>query len=121
MVGARQSAEAKVNAAKAYATQTNALAGELARRNVLTAEAEATRTKSIALARAASFTNQIPAYRAAPTIYTERAYLQTLARNAANVRKYVNLSTNTEDVIQFNLEEKYERSLLDVTIPAPKK
>ena len=121
VVGARQSAEAKVNAAKAYATQTNALAGALARRTVLTAEAEGTRTKSIALARAASFTNQIPAYRAAPTIYTERAYLQTLARNAANVRKYVNLSTNTEDVIQFNLEEKFERSLLDVTIPAPKK
>ncbi|HTD67436.1 MAG TPA: protease modulator HflK [Candidatus Limnocylindria bacterium] len=120
VVGARQSAEAKVNAAKAHAIQTNALAGAQARRTVLLAEAEATRTKSIALARAASFTNQIPAYRAAPTIYTERAYLQTLAANAANVRKYVNLATNTDDVIAFNLEEKFERSLLDVTIPSPK-
>jgi membrane protease subunit HflK len=121
VVGARQAAEAKVNTARAYAITTNALAGSIARRTVLGAEAEATRTKSLALARAASFTNQIPAYRAAPEIYTTRAYLQTLARQGGNVRKYVVATTNTDDVIQFDLTEKYERSLLDVNIPAPKK
>lgn len=121
VVGARQAAEAKVNTARAYAITTNALAGSIARRTVLGAEAEATRTKSIALARAASFTNQIPAYRAAPEIYTTRAYLQTLARQGGNVRKYVVATTNTDDVIQFDLTEKYERSLLDVNIPAPRK
>ena len=119
VVGARQSSEARVNAARAYATKTNALARALARRTVLNAEAEATRSTSIALARAASFTNQSPAYRAAPAIYTERAYLQALARNAANVRKYVIATTNTDNVILFNLEEKYQRDLLDVQIPAP--
>jgi len=62
---------------------------------VLNAEAEATRSLSIALARAASFTNQLPAYRAAPGIYTERAYQQTLAKNGAKARKYVVLTTNT--------------------------
>jgi len=117
VVGARQAAEAKVNTALAYAITTNALAGSIARRTVLNAEAQATRTKTIALARAASFTNQIPAYRAAPEIYTTRAYLQTLARQAGNVRKYVIATTNTDDVIQFDLTEKYERSLLDVQIP----
>ena len=121
VVGARQAAEAKVNTARAYAITTNALAGSIARRTVLGAEAEATRTKSIALARAASFTNQIPAYRAAPEIYTTRAYLQALARQGGNVRKYVVATTNTDDVIQFDLTEKYERSLLDVNIPTPKK
>ncbi len=121
VVGARQSIEARVNAAKAYATQTNALAGSLARRTVLNAEAESVRRKSIALARAASFTNQIPAYRAAPEVYQQRAYLQTLARNGAGTRKYVIATTNTDDVIQFDLTEKYERSLLDVQIPTPKK
>jgi len=121
VVGARQAAEAKVNVARAYAVTTNALAGSIARRTVLGAEAEATRTKSIALARAASFTNQIPAYRAAPEIYTTRAYLQTLARQGGNVRKYVVATTNTDDVIQFDLTEKYERSLLDVQSPTPKK
>ena len=121
VVGARQSAEGRVNVARAYATQTNNLAGALARRTIFNAEAEAARTKSIALARAASFTNQIPAYRAAPSIYQERAYLQTLARNGGNTRKYVIAATNTEDVILFNLEEKYRADLLDVQIPAPKK
>jgi modulator of FtsH protease HflK len=121
VVGARQSAEAKVNSAHAHAIRTNALAGSLAYRTVLNADAEGTRTKSIGLARAASFTNQLPAYRAAPGIYTERAYLDTLARNGANVRKYVIATTNTDDVILFNLEEKYQRDLLDVQIPAPKK
>ena len=121
VVGARQAAEAKINAARAYAITTNALAGSIARRTVLGAEAEATRTKTIGLARAASFTNQVPAYRAAPEIYTTRAYLQTLARQGGNVRKYVVATTNTDDVIQFDLTEKYERSLLDVQVPPPKK
>jgi modulator of FtsH protease HflK len=121
VVGARQSAEARINQARAYAATTNALAGSIARRTVLNAQAEAVRAKSIAFARAASFTNQIPAYRAAPEIYTTRAYLQTLARQAGNVRKYVVATTNTEDVIQFDLTEKYERGLLDVQIPTPKK
>ncbi len=121
VVGARQAAEAKINVARAYAITTNALAGSLARRTVLNAEAEAVRAKTLAFARAASFTNQIPAYRAAPEIYTTRAYLQTLARQAGNVRKYVIATTNTDDVIQFDLTEKYERSLLDVQIPQTKK
>ena len=92
----------------------------IARRTILNAEAQAARTRSMALARAASFTNQIPAFRAAPGIYTERAYLQTLARNAGSTRKYVLAATNTDDVIVFNLEEKYQRDLLDIKIPAPK-
>ncbi len=121
VVGARQSAEAKVNAARAYATTTNAAAGSLALRTTLNAEAEAARALSVALARAASFTNQLPAYRAAPGIYTERAYQQTLAKNGAKTRKYVVLTTNTIGTVQYNLEEKYERSLLDVDVPVPKK
>ena len=121
VVGARQSAAAKTNEARAYAITTNAVAGSIARRTVLNAEADATRAKALAFARAASFTNQIPAYRAAPEIYTTRAYLQTLARQAGNVRKYVVATTNTDDVIQFDLTEKFERSLLDVQIPPPKK
>jgi len=121
VVGARQSAEAKINEARAYAAVTNAFAGSQARRTVLNAEAGSVRAKSLAFARAASFTNQIPAFRAAPEIYTTRAYLQTLARQAGNVRKYVVATTNTDDVIQFDLTEKFERGLLDVQIPTPKK
>jgi len=121
VVGVRQAAEAKINTAKAFALQANALAGSRAHRTILNAQADAIRTETIALARAASFTNQIPAYRAAPSVYATRAYMQTLGRNSAATRKYVIATTNTDEVIQFNLEEKFERSLLDVNIPAPKK
>jgi membrane protease subunit HflK len=119
VVGARQAIEAQVNSARAYVTQTNALAASLARRTVLGAEADAVRRISIALSRAASFTNQIPAYRAAPEVYQQRAYLQVLAREGARARKYVIATTNTDDVILFNLEERFQRDLLDVQIPAP--
>jgi regulator of protease activity HflC (stomatin/prohibitin superfamily) len=121
VVGALQTREARILAARAQATQTNGAATAAAYTTIRNAEAERDRTKSAALARAASFTNQIPAYRAAPGVYTERAYVQTLARNAANTRKYVIATSNTEDVIVFNLEEKLRTDLLDVPLPpAPK-
>jgi hypothetical protein len=86
----------------------------------LDAEVEAVRRKSIAAARAASFTNQIPAFRAAPDVYRQRAYLQALAREAGDARKYVIATTNTDDVILFNLEDKFQRDLLDIQIPPPR-
>jgi hypothetical protein len=110
-----------VNAARAYAMRTNALAGSLARGTILRAEADAVRRKSIAVARAASFTNQIPAYRAAPGIYEQRAYLQVLARDGVSARKYVIATTNTDDIILFNLEDKFQRDLLDIQVPAPRR
>ncbi len=120
VVGALQTREARILAATAQAAQTNALATARAYRTVREAESERDRTKAFALARAASFTNQIPAYRAAPSVYTERAYVQALARNGGNTRKYVLATSNTEDVILFNLEDKLRTDLLDVQLPAPK-
>ena len=73
-----------------------------------------------ALAQAALFTNQIPAFKAAPSVYVERAYLQTFVRSTANARKYVLLATNTHDVIIFDLQESIANSLLNLSVPAPK-
>jgi len=72
------------------------------------------------LARAAAFTNQIPAYNAAPSVYPTRAYLQAFARATANARKYVLLVTNTQDVVQFDLQDKIRQDLLDITVPPAK-
>jgi modulator of FtsH protease HflK len=120
VVGSLQTREARILSAKAQAVHTNALAGALAYKSVRDAEAERDRTKALALARAASFTNQLPAFRAGPEVYTERAYLQALSRNGGSTRKYVLATTNTADVILFNLEEKLRTDLLDVQMPAPK-
>ncbi len=118
VVGALQTREATILAARAQTTQTNAFATAVAYRTVREAESYRDRTKALALARAASFTNQLPAFRAAPSVYAERAYVQTLARNAASTRKYVIATSNTQDVLMFNLEDKLRTDLLDVQLPA---
>jgi hypothetical protein len=53
-------------------------------------------------------------------VYAERAYLQTFARATANARKYVLLTTNTHDVLTFDLQESVANSLLNLSVPAPK-
>ena len=66
------------------------------------------------------FTNQIPAFEAAPAVYVQRAYLQTFTRATANARKYVLLTTNTHDVLIFDLQDKIREDLLNLTVPTPK-
>ncbi len=65
-----------------------------------------------ALAQAALFTNQIPAFEAAPSVYAERAYLQTFARATANARKYILLTTNTHDCAQLDLQDRIRETCL---------
>jgi len=121
VVAAIQKKEAKILAARADAIRTNALAGAQAVSLVNKAMAESTSRKIGALAQAALFTNQIPAYEAAPSVYAERAYLQTLIRATANARKYVLLTTNTHDVLQFDLQESIAQSMLSLSVTSPPK
>jgi regulator of protease activity HflC (stomatin/prohibitin superfamily) len=120
VIAAAQTKRARILAARADDIRTNALAGAQAANILNKASAERTAREIGALAQAALFTNQIPAFETAPTVYTERAYLQTFARATANARKYVLLTTNTHDVLTFDLQESIARSLLDVSVPAPK-
>lgn len=120
VVAASQTKQAKILAARADDIRTNALTrGQTVS---LTNQASAERwTREIrALAQAALFTNQIPAFEAAPSVYTERTYLQTFVRATAPARKYLLLTTNTQDVITFDLQESIAQSLLNLSVPAPK-
>ena len=120
VISATQSKQAKVLAARADAIRTNALAGAQAVSLTNKASAERLGREVGALAQAALFKNQVPAFTAAPSVYTERSYLQTFTRATANARKYVLLTTNTQDVVTFDLQESVARSLLDLKVPAPK-
>ena len=113
VVSSKQKQEATILAAKAHAIQTNemALAGAVSKTNA--AVANAIRLQELARAQAFSFTNRLAAYQAAPDVYKQRAYLQTLARNSSKFRKYIMLSTNVKEVIQFNLEENIRPELLE--------
>jgi membrane protease subunit HflK len=121
VVGALQTKQAKILAAKADEIRTNALASAQAVTVVNRAEAERTLRETGAAAQAGLFTNQIPAFEAAPSVYAQRAYLQAFARATANARKYLLLTTNTHDVIQFDLQDSVARDLLNLKVPAPQK
>jgi regulator of protease activity HflC (stomatin/prohibitin superfamily) len=117
VVGATQSKLAAILAAKADEIQTNALARAAATNIVDVAQGNRTKTEIQAFAKATLFTNQIPAFEAAPSVYPEWKYLQTWSRATVNARKYVLLTTNTHDVLQFDLQDKIRQDLLeDVTI-----
>ncbi len=121
VIAAIQTKEAKILAARADDIRTNALAGADAANILNKARAESVSRKIQALAQAALFTNQIPAFQAAPSVYAQRAYLQTFVRATANSRKYVLLTTNTEDVLVFDLQDKISQSILDLNVATPKK
>lgn len=112
VVGALQTKQASILSARADDIQTNALARAEATNMVDVAEGNSTNTIIQAFAKAALFTNQIPAYEAAPSVYLERSYLQTFARATANARKYVVLTTNTHDIVQFDLQDKIREDIL---------
>ena len=79
------------------------------------------RLEVAAVSRAAAFTNQIPAFNAAPSVYLQRDYFRTFAHATAKARKYVLLTTNTQDVIVFDLQDRISQDFINLTVPPPKK
>ncbi len=118
VVGARIRRQANILEAQAHKIRTNALAEAEAVRRKRRAQAERQRMEVSSLAQAAQFTNQLPAYLASPSVYAQRAYLETLAQGAAGARKIVMAATNTQDVVLLNLEEKLRPDLLSVPLPS---
>lgn len=118
--GALQDREATNHYARAYAAERLPLAQAEAIRRVNEAEAQRARVTAESIGRAARFTNQVLAYQASPEVYRLRTYLDTVSRSLAPARKYVVVPTNTQEVIQFNFEDKIRQDLLDVTLPPPK-
>lgn len=106
VVGAIQQKEAVIQQARAYAITNVALTRAEATNRVRQAEAHRTRVVAATRAQAAQFTNQVKAWREAPEVFAQRAYLQRLTAGAAGARKIVLTSTNTPQVIHLNLEDR---------------
>jgi regulator of protease activity HflC (stomatin/prohibitin superfamily) len=117
VIGAEQTMFAISNAALAYAISNVALAGAQAFTTTNLADASRLQLEVSRYAQAALFTNQIPAFEAAPSVYKQRVYFQTFADATRNARKYVLLVTNTQDVVIFDLEDKIRADLLNATVP----
>ena len=116
VLGAEETRLAKILAAEAAAIWTNTMAGAQAFTVTNVADANRVRIVSSAYARAALFTNQIPAFAAAPAVYRQRLYLQNFAAATEHARKYILLVTNTEDVVQYDLEDKIREDLLNLAV-----
>jgi regulator of protease activity HflC (stomatin/prohibitin superfamily) len=122
VVGAKQKREADILRAHAYAAQTNAAATAESLRRRLSADGARLRMVAGAKASESLFTNQMAAYKASPTVYSQRAYLQTLAQKGAGARKFIVTTTNQAEVLMLNLEDKLrDDAFLNLTLPAPKK
>jgi regulator of protease activity HflC (stomatin/prohibitin superfamily) len=117
VIGAEQTKLATILAARAYAISNVTLAGAQAFTTTNLADATRLQLEVSRFAQAALFTNQIPAFEAAPSVYKQRVYFQTFADATRNARKYVLLVTNTEDVLIFNLEDKIREDLLNLNVP----
>lgn len=104
VVAAIQQKKAKIIAAEGQAIVTNALASAQAAVITDNAQAAQLNLQLVTTARAAAFTNQIPAFQAAPAVYQQRLYAQAFPRATANARKYILVTTNTENVITFDLQ-----------------
>ena len=117
-VGAKQTREANILKARAYAIRTNALAGAESTRRKLAASATSTNKIAAALATESLFTNQMAVFKASPEVYTQRSYLQTLARNSGEARKFIVAVTNAQEVLMLNMEDKIRDDILNVPLPA---
>jgi regulator of protease activity HflC (stomatin/prohibitin superfamily) len=122
VVGAVQTKQAKILSARADAIRTNAFAEAQAVNLVNRAQGERLSREISSVAQAALFTNQIPAFQAAPSVYVQRSYLQSFARATAGARKYILLTSNTQDVVTFDLQDKLREDILNsLNVPPPKK
>ena len=121
MVGAEQARLATILIAESAAIRTNALADATAFTVTNVADASRVRAITTAFSRAGLFTNQLPAFAVAPSVYRQRLYLQNFAAATRNARKYILLVTNTQDVVIFDLQDKIRDDLLNVSVPADSK
>jgi len=116
VVGAQQTKLAKILDAEAAAIRLSAVSDAQAFTITNVADAKRVQLVTSKLAQAALFTNQIPAFKAAPSVYRQRLYLQSFAAATKGARKYVLLVTNTQDVVIFDLEDKIRDDLLNLSV-----
>ena len=119
VVGAIQAKETNILAALAYAAEKVPAAQADATNVLARARSERVTKVALASAEAGQFGSQMAAYRASPSVYLQRSYLETLVRAVTNVNKYVLAATNTQDVIQLNLEQNIRSDFLNRIVAPP--
>jgi membrane protease subunit HflK len=120
VIGAIQEGQTNILEAQAYATNKVPLAIAEATNLIVRAESAGLTRVITAAAEAGEFLNQMKAYQASPSVYQQRTYLETLVRAVTPARKYVIGCTNTQEILWFNLEDKFNVDELGLSVPPPR-
>jgi HflK protein len=122
VVGMLQQNEAVRQEAKGYALRVVTEAQAEAVKQVNDFQSYSNRVVAAARAQAGQFTNRMAAYRAAPSVFMERAYLETLASGTTNSDKFINTINNKDDLYLMNLEQRVRSDLIEgLEIPPARK
>ncbi len=111
VVGSLQEKEVSILNAESYALAKVPSSHAEATNIVLSADSQGQSKTNIAYAQAKSFENQETAWKASPSVYTQRSYLETVAKATQNTRKFVLGTTNTQETIWLNLEDRLNKDL----------
>ena len=106
VVSAVQQMIAITNTATANAIGISVKAGGEAYRTLQQADAEREQRMKSAAAEVELFTNRIPSFVTSPSYYAQRLFFETFVRATAQARKYIMLTTNTQDVFIYDLQDK---------------
>lgn len=121
VVSTTQTKQSRILTAQSTAIRTNALAVAGSVAVLQEAESYRQRLEVNSAAQAALFTNQIPAFAAAPDFYVNRTYWEVFSRATEHIRKYILLTTNTQDVIVFDLQDTLGENFQNMLVAPPKK
>jgi len=121
VVSTTQTKQSRILVAQSTAIRTNSLAVAGSVTVLREAESYRQRLEVNSAAQAALFTNQIPAFEASPDFYFNRTYFEMFSRATAHVRKYIVLTTNTQDVIVFDLQDKLGDTFDNMLVAPPRR
>lgn len=119
VVAATQERETRVLEAEAYRANVLPRARADGERRVLEQQASAVARVAKSEAQAARFQSQQAAFHAAPEVYYQWNYHETLVAGLQSPRKFILTTTNSQEQFWLNFEEKLRTDLLDVQVPVP--
>jgi len=119
VVAATQERETRVLDAEAYRADVLPRARADGERRVLEQQASAVARVAKSEAQAARFQSQRAAFHAAPEVYYQWNYHETLVAGLQSPRKFILTTTNNQEQFWLNFEDKLRTDLLDVQVPVP--
>lgn len=116
VIGALEQKETEILNAQAYAAKSLPESESASMELVAAAKSYEHTVKTVAQAEAERFTAQLKAYLAMPQMFRLKSYLDILEKDAKNSRKYIVSPKLSEEVYQFNFEQKERLDLVDTDI-----